>query len=131
MRITAIAALPHFLSLSAVEAGETLYETYRQLWSQLGVQLDGDRPPAHNLLLTRQWLFIVPLSRESHLPINVNALGFADRTRKARGSNPLSSIFQELNDCELQADRSSAKGCSTAHRLSYQELLLVGMLLGC
>ncbi|WP_228382952.1 hypothetical protein [Synechococcus elongatus] len=56
--------------------------------SQLGVQLDGDRPPAHNFLLTRQWLLIVPHSRESHLPINVNALGFADLTRKARGSNP-------------------------------------------
>ncbi|WP_338462642.1 phosphorylase [Synechococcus elongatus IITB7] len=93
MRVTAIAALPHFLSLSAEEAEDALYETYRQLGSQLGVQLDSDRPPAHNLLLTRQWLLIVPLSRESHLPINVNALGFADRTRKTKGSNPLSSIF--------------------------------------
>ncbi|WP_338442239.1 phosphorylase [Synechococcus elongatus IITB4] len=93
MRVTAIAALPHFLSLSAAEIGDALYETYQQLWSQLGVQLDSDRPPARNLLLMRQWLLIVPISRESHLPINVNALGFADCTRKARGSNPLSSIF--------------------------------------
>ncbi|WP_338462641.1 hypothetical protein VZH09_04465 [Synechococcus elongatus IITB7] len=34
-----------------------------------------------------------------------------------------------MNDCELQADRSSAEGCSTVPSLSRQELLLVGILL--
>lgn len=99
MRVTAIAALPHFLSLSAAEAGDAPYETYRQLGSQLGVQLDGDRPPAHNLLLTRQWLLIVPRSRESHLKINVNALGFVG-TLLVHSKNQLQQL-KELGPLQL------------------------------
>ncbi|WP_338462992.1 DUF4922 domain-containing protein [Synechococcus elongatus IITB7] len=73
----AIAELPNFLGLSATQAGEILFETYQKLWVQFDLVVDGDRPPAYNLLLTRQWLLIVPRSRESHLHISVNALGFA------------------------------------------------------
>ncbi|WP_261790066.1 hypothetical protein [Synechococcus elongatus] len=34
-----------------------------------------------------------------------------------------------MNNCELQADRTSAEGHSTVPSLCCQELLLVGMLL--
>lgn len=73
----AIAALPNLLEFSPQQAGVLLFETYRQLWQQFQIDVNGDRPPAYNLLLTRQWLLIVPRSRASHLQINVNALGFA------------------------------------------------------
>lgn len=73
----AIAAIPNLLTLSPKEAGALLFATYQQLWQHFKIAVNGDRPPAYNLLLTRQWLLIVPRSRESHLKINVNALGFA------------------------------------------------------
>ena len=35
------------------------------------------RPAPHNVLLTREWLLIVPRSRERFETISINALGFA------------------------------------------------------
>ena len=38
---------------------------------------DGMITPPYNLLITRQWMLLVPRARESYADISVNALGFA------------------------------------------------------
>lgn len=51
--------------------------TYRQLLQQLDLwQPASPKPKAYNLLMTRQWLMLIPRSQESYNGIEVNALGF-------------------------------------------------------
>jgi ATP adenylyltransferase len=54
--------------------GDRLHQHYRMLLA--GCRLD-TRPRPHNLLLTRDWMLIVPRSQECFAGISVNALGFA------------------------------------------------------
>jgi sulfate adenylyltransferase (ADP) / ATP adenylyltransferase len=55
-----------------------LLERYRQLLAHFDlISLDSSEPlGAYNLLVTRQWLCVVPRSQESFADIPVNALGF-------------------------------------------------------
>lgn len=55
------------------EAAEIMLENYRILRQALGLQEDS----AYNLLATRQWMLLIPRSRERFDSISVNALGFA------------------------------------------------------
>jgi ATP adenylyltransferase len=51
--------------------------TYRQLLQQLDLwQPASPKSKAYNLLMTRQWLMLIPRSQESYNGIEVNALGF-------------------------------------------------------
>lgn len=54
-------------------------EAYQQLLSQLNLYdpIAGSLKGAYNLLITRQWLLIVPRSQERFQSIPVNSLGFA------------------------------------------------------
>lgn len=54
-----------------------LETTYRQLLQQLDLwQSASPQPKPYNLLMTRQWLMLIPRSQESYNGIEVNALGF-------------------------------------------------------
>ncbi|MBD2576555.1 phosphorylase [Oscillatoria sp. FACHB-1406] len=60
---------------SAAEATNTLYQ---RLLEAVGISVEGDRQTgAYNLLATREWMLIVPRSRDSFEGIPVNSLGFS------------------------------------------------------
>ncbi|MGV0025577.1 ATP adenylyltransferase family protein [Phormidesmis priestleyi] len=77
--ITTIPKLPFahaFIKLPAIQSDQTLLDCYYQLLE--AVSLRRDRPSgAYNLLATRDWMLMVPRSRESFQSISVNSLGFA------------------------------------------------------
>lgn len=54
--------------------GRSLAGSYHALRSAVG--LEGERAP-YNLLVTRDWMLLVPRSQEEYAGIEVNALGFA------------------------------------------------------
>ncbi len=55
-----------------------LREHYRQLIAHIGIDLKAERPNrSYNLLVTRQWMLVVPRSREDYQNIPVNSLGYA------------------------------------------------------
>lgn len=60
-------------------AARHLSETYRRLLSALGVDPEGKagNPNAYNLLVTRQWMLVVPRSQEFCGTVSLNALAFA------------------------------------------------------
>jgi ATP adenylyltransferase len=53
------------------------HAVYRELLRACGVGAAGENPTPHNLLMTRDWMMMVPRSRASDGPIDVNALGYA------------------------------------------------------
>jgi ATP adenylyltransferase len=61
------------------EASQSSHDLYQQLLGALGLRHASgpDRPAPYNVLLTREWLLIVPRSRERVETISINALGFA------------------------------------------------------
>ena len=65
--------------LNAPETGAgELLERYHALWSALGYTLEGGRQPIpYNLLATREWLWLVPRSRETWEGLGANGLAFA------------------------------------------------------
>jgi ATP adenylyltransferase len=61
------------------EAVRSSYALYHQLLSALELaprERDREQPAAYNLLLTREWLLMVPRAREGIGSISINALGF-------------------------------------------------------
>ena len=66
---------------SPAEASNTMFEQYQAMLRTLGVQtadsINGRLPQPYNLLVTRQWMLIVPRSREFFGPVSLNALAFA------------------------------------------------------
>ena len=61
------------------EAIQSSHDLYQQLLGALGLRPESGpgRPVPHNVLLTHEWLLIVPRSRERFETISINALGFA------------------------------------------------------
>lgn len=59
---------------SPPEAAATLHALYREMARAFGCDRPG-RP--HNLLVTREWMLLVPRSRESWEGVSLNALAFA------------------------------------------------------
>lgn len=83
-------------------AAETMLQKYYALLAYVGFKLDPQtlqQPAAYNFLATREWMMIVPRSRESFQNIPINSLGFAgslfvrDRTSLA--------LLQELTPLKL------------------------------
>lgn len=83
--ITAL-ELPKLPQRTQLEKAQHYIETYRRLLNAVGInrsrQLKDDRwqgaqTAAYNLLCTRQWMMVVPRSREKYAGISVNSLGFA------------------------------------------------------
>ncbi len=62
-------------------ATDGLYETYQSLMHSLNLWPETSNPKmplqAYNLLLTRDWMLIVPRSQDSYQGISINSLGFA------------------------------------------------------
>lgn len=63
---------------SPLLAAEATLAIYHDLLSAVGLEVDGDKVSgAYNLLVTREWMLIVPRSQEHFQTISVNSLGFA------------------------------------------------------
>jgi sulfate adenylyltransferase (ADP) / ATP adenylyltransferase len=54
-----------------------LLEAYQNLLRSLSCYLNPEQAAPYNLLVTRNWMFLVPRSQESYAEIPVNSLGFA------------------------------------------------------
>lgn len=64
-------------TLQAARTAEA-HALYGRMLAELGVFPDSrGRVPPYNLLMTREWMLLVPRSRESFASISINALGFA------------------------------------------------------
>lgn len=52
---------------------------WEELWRAIGYEITREReqPVPYNLLMTREWMWLVPRSRGDHEGIGVNALGYA------------------------------------------------------
>lgn len=85
-----VGAIPQFLfphafisldlsqSNSIIEAAQIAIESYHTLLTAVGLSGDSQCPSgAYNLLVTRQWMLLIPRFQESFATISVNALGFA------------------------------------------------------
>jgi len=82
-----VAALPFAHALARLHpsadpvpkrAARTMLARYRDLVAATGIGAsDPTRPAPYNLLATREWMLLVPRSREHWASISVNALGFA------------------------------------------------------
>lgn len=61
------------------DAAPWLHETYRAMLDELSIEVaaDGQVQQGYNLLLTENWMLLVPRSRERVGDVSVNALGFA------------------------------------------------------
>ena len=75
-RFSAITDIPHQM------AAQALHQMYRLMLQQVGMNPFTEREQTlqtgpYNLLFTREWMLLVPRSRESFESISVNALGFA------------------------------------------------------
>jgi ATP adenylyltransferase len=88
-----------------IEGSSSLLDCYRSLQQAVGlpVEAGGNRfstLPPYNLLATREWLLLVPRSREYFNGISVNALGFAgalhvkdkDQLEALRRQGPMAAL---------------------------------------
>jgi ATP adenylyltransferase len=75
-----IAALNISNQHSTEVAAETMLQRYHALLNYVGLEIAPEtqkQPGAYNFLATREWMMIVPRSRESFQNIPINSLGFA------------------------------------------------------
>ncbi|MGF1525024.1 MAG: phosphorylase [Leptolyngbyaceae cyanobacterium] len=57
---------------------QKLFKTFQDLVVDVGLNLDAAKPDIpYNLLLTREWMMVVPRSQESYADIGVNSLGYS------------------------------------------------------
>jgi ATP adenylyltransferase len=75
---------------STAEVAESMQETY--LAMRVATGIDAERRP-YNLLVTREWMLLVPRSRAAFASIEVNALGFAGALL-VRGREQLETLRQ-------------------------------------
>ena len=93
----ALARLRDLADLPLAEAARALASLYREMARAFGCDAPG-RPC--NLLLTREWMLLVPRAREKWEGISVNALGFAgsllvrnrDALVRLRAAGPLAAL---------------------------------------
>jgi sulfate adenylyltransferase (ADP) / ATP adenylyltransferase len=76
-RVTLTNYAPSATKNMFLELAENNCQSYYRLLNDLNVtpQADGLMPP-HNMLMTRDYLWVIPRSQESHRGLAVNALGF-------------------------------------------------------
>ncbi len=61
-----------------LEIAQTWLDCYQRLLEKVGlIQPLSDQPNPYNLLMTREWMMVIPRSHDSYDNIAVNALGFA------------------------------------------------------
>ena len=76
LRLTTLPFQHSFIPLTPNPAAPQLHQAYDQALQQLNLASALVTRP-YNLLMTRQWLLIIPRSQASYQGIEVNALGFA------------------------------------------------------
>jgi len=62
---------------SARDTGHSMLAAFRRGAAQVGIDPDADPMPPYNMLASRDWMLVLPRSRERYEHISVNALGFA------------------------------------------------------
>lgn len=76
--VHAIANLASDSDTTSLDYPDRLLRTYHRLLAAVGLEVSGEyQTGAYNLLVTRQWMMVVPRSQESYQAISVNSLGFA------------------------------------------------------
>ena len=76
--INAIAACPDIFSINPLEIAPILLEKYQQLLVKTDLnQKKSAKTAPYNLLMTREWMMVIPRSQESYQDISINSLGFA------------------------------------------------------
>ena len=74
----AIAFFNSWAERSPLEAAKITLDYYYQLLDAVGLENSGPKQSgAYNLLMTREWMLVVPRSRDSFKSISINSLGFA------------------------------------------------------
>ena len=73
--VHAIAKLDPHWSFDPENAGKQTLDRYHRLLDAVGLSRESGN--AYNLLLTKEWMMIVPRSAEEYQSISVNSLGFA------------------------------------------------------
>ena len=69
---------PDLLSKTTKEIAEITTEYYRQILRDLGIETVNNQPSQdYNLLITQNWIKIIPRSQEKYQSISINSLGFA------------------------------------------------------
>ncbi|MBU7586010.1 MAG: phosphorylase [Nostoc sp. TH1S01] len=77
--VNAFATLdPHWVE-SPLTSAEAIWQVYQNLLSAVKIEIVDSQTPsaAYNLLVTKEWMLIVPRSQEKFQSISVNSLGFA------------------------------------------------------
>ncbi len=106
--------LPFVHAISAVrpqwradpqQGAEETLQSYHSMLKAVGLLKDETKKPlgAYNLLITRDWMFLIPRSKECFDSISINALGFAgallvrdeEEMQKVKQVGPL-NILQEV-----------------------------------
>lgn len=63
---------------SMEELGEITVEKYQRIFKSLNIKIDDKKPSKnYNLLMTKDWIMIIPRSQEKFSSISINSLGFA------------------------------------------------------
>lgn len=76
--VHAIAPLQPSWLESPIEFAPTLLKIYNKLLKAVQYEINSPKPTRdYNLLMTRNWMMIIPRSRESFQSIGINAVGFA------------------------------------------------------
>ena len=74
----AIAFFDDIKKHSISELAQTALESYHQLYQKVNLKTKKDQPSQdYNLLVTREWMMLVPRSQDGFDSISVNSLGFA------------------------------------------------------
>jgi len=102
--VHAIAQLNSRWAESPLTGAEATFACYHNLLSAVGLQAGSNnrQSGAYNLLVTRQWMLLVPRSQESFESISVNALGFAgtflvrseEQLQRLRDHSPMTVLSQ-------------------------------------
>lgn len=77
--VNAFATLDPNWVQSPLTSAEAMWQIYQNLLSAVGIEIVDSQTPsaAYNLLVTREWMSIVPRSQEKFQSISINSLGFA------------------------------------------------------
>jgi sulfate adenylyltransferase (ADP) / ATP adenylyltransferase len=103
--LNVFARLHRDLGQSPPDAAENNFEVYREMLQRLGMETpERERPKRQSkpycLLITREWMLLVPRSREFFNSVSINSLGFAgallvrnrDQLDKLKESGPMEAL---------------------------------------
>lgn len=63
---------------SCEELGQITVEKYHKLLDRLNIKIENNKPSQnYNLLITKDWMMIIPRTQEKYQSLSINSLGFA------------------------------------------------------